>query len=127
MPTYVYECRPCNKVFGLVRPIDDRDLSAPCPSCSAPSTHRLFKGPFPLITRGVANPGQTTRPAVPGWAEPRPRGAYMVNCVADNCSTGIKISGPGTVHAYNTKLTRNRIALDVDEAATLNDENTIIE
>ncbi len=42
MLTYEFYCPDCSATFDLQRPIDDRDLPAPCPDCRTENASRLL-------------------------------------------------------------------------------------
>lgn len=50
MPLYEYRCKPCDREFELLRPMEFSNKTAGCPSCGKPSPRILSV--FVATTRG---------------------------------------------------------------------------
>ena len=50
MPLYEYRCKPCDREFELLRPMEFSNKTAGCPSCGKPSSRILSV--FAATTRG---------------------------------------------------------------------------
>jgi putative FmdB family regulatory protein len=129
MPTYVYECRPCNTVFTQVRASEDRDLPATCRKCGAISNKRLFAQPFVIA---LANRTVSPREAEVHAGQPEnPRQSNFlienVGIVNFKDGTGLRLSGGISVEAGNTYFSGNGVAIEVRDTARLHDEGTLIE
>jgi len=69
MPIYDFECRQCG-AFDAIRKVAERDLSAPCPSCRAPS---------PRVTSdlvGLSTPRRAFLATVPSTQSEGSEGGY---------------------------------------------------
>lgn len=128
MPSYFYECRRCCRVFTLARRLAEYEEPASCPDCGETTTKRVIFGPF-FARKGDArrtNDSSEGSPNKPTSGK-GPWTAQIVNCVVDNCDTGIKVSGNSRVFSDGLKLRRNRIGIDVDGNGEFRHTNTDIE
>lgn len=123
MPTYIYECRPCNWVFSLKRAIDERDLPAHCPKCSVETSKRLLTSPILIQPHNrresLADEDRQDVPTVPG--------NVFINCSAEgNGQGGFRFRG-GRHVMFNTRSTNNPIGIDIGDDAEVIDYDTTIE
>lgn len=130
MPTYVYECRPCNTVFTQVRPIEDRDLPATCQKCAASSTKRLFAQPFAIqATDRTASPPAAGFPTTQGTRQAVDTPFQVENVEIRNfrSGTGMRVRGSAWVAARNLRFSENETSVEVRDDARLDDYGTVIE
>jgi putative FmdB family regulatory protein len=53
MPIYAYACKSCEKRFEkLVKRMDDRDATPPCPACGSNETTRELTAPAAVTSVG---------------------------------------------------------------------------
>jgi putative FmdB family regulatory protein len=129
MPSYIYECRPCGKVFTARRPMAECDLPTNCPDCGTTTTRRLFKGPTAIQVGRPRSPTPTqdedrrSSQEAPGG----PWNAVLTNCKFDDNNIGMKLDGNIRIRARNTELRRNVTSIDVGEGAVLYDTDTHVE
>jgi putative FmdB family regulatory protein len=130
LPTYIYECQPCNKVFSQNRPITERDLPTICKKCHTPTRKRLFTTPI-LIKSESFRPAAPQNSIPPRLRSARPNGLGRTRqIVVVNNDTGIKFSGSGTYDLpkdLQIIAIGNKTAIDIDDDVEVHDYNTHIE